>query len=101
MSSAPKTGPRFLSRTAASLTLLRISTCGRKQQSWLFLPSGTRSAAPFSLCHASFGANIVQFLVCVFASLGSVLYGYDLGVIAEVIASQSFKTKFGDNDNET
>ncbi|EOD42856.1 putative mfs sugar transporter protein [Neofusicoccum parvum] len=42
-----------------------------------------------------------QFLVCVFASLGSVLYGYDLGVIAEVIASQSFKTKFGDNDNET
>ncbi|KAB2579283.1 putative mfs sugar transporter protein [Lasiodiplodia theobromae] len=41
-----------------------------------------------------------QFLVCVFASLGSVLYGYDLGVIAEVIASQSFRAKFGKNDNE-
>ncbi|KAL3434263.1 MFS sugar transporter [Aspergillus tetrazonus] len=30
-----------------------------------------------------------QFLVCVFASLGSVLYGYDLGVIAEALASPS------------
>ncbi|KAI9834882.1 MAG: hypothetical protein M1819_002790 [Sarea resinae] len=35
-----------------------------------------------------------QFLVSVFASLGSFLYGYDLGVIAEVVACQSFKTKF-------
>ncbi|KAK7553570.1 general substrate transporter [Phyllosticta paracitricarpa] len=42
-----------------------------------------------------------QFLVCVFASLGSVLYGYDLGVIAEVIASGSFITKFGDDDDKT
>ncbi|KAF2089787.1 general substrate transporter [Saccharata proteae CBS 121410] len=42
-----------------------------------------------------------QFLVCVFASLGSVLYGYDLGVIAEVIASQSFKSRFGADDNKT
>lgn len=45
--------------------------------------------------------KVYQFLVCVFASLGSVLYGYDLGVIAEVIASHSFVAKFGDNDNET
>ncbi|PYI13295.1 MFS sugar transporter [Aspergillus japonicus CBS 114.51] len=35
-----------------------------------------------------------QFLVGVFASLGSFLYGYDLGVIAEVIASGSFISKF-------
>lgn len=35
-----------------------------------------------------------QFLVGVFASLGSLLYGYDLGVIAQVIASQSFISKF-------
>jgi len=41
-----------------------------------------------------------QFLVSVFASLGSLLYGYDLGVIAEAIACQSFKTKFNPNDNE-
>ncbi|GAB1319323.1 hypothetical protein MFIFM68171_09533 [Madurella fahalii] len=41
-----------------------------------------------------------QFLVGVFASLGSLLYGYDLGVIAQVIASQSFKTKFNPTDNE-
>jgi MFS family permease len=34
-------------------------------------------------------------LVGLFASLGSLLYGYDLGVIAQVIASQSFNTKFG------
>lgn len=42
-----------------------------------------------------------QFLVGVFASLGSALYGYDLGVIAQVIASPSFKTKFTPTDNET
>lgn len=41
-----------------------------------------------------------QFLVGVFASLGSLLYGYDLGVIAQVIASQSFKTKFHPSNNE-
>lgn len=29
------------------------------------------------------------------------LFGYDLGVIAQVIASQSFKTKFAPNDDET
>jgi len=38
--------------------------------------------------------------VGVFASLGSVLFGYDLGVIAEVIASSSFKTFFN-NPNST
>lgn len=42
-----------------------------------------------------------QFLVSVFASLGSSLYGYDLGVIAEAIASPNFKSNFGDNPNKT
>lgn len=42
-----------------------------------------------------------QFLVSVFASIGSVLYGYDLGVIAEAIASENFKRRFGDNPDET
>jgi len=42
-----------------------------------------------------------QFLVGVFASLGSLLYGYDLGVIAQVIASHSFNAKFSPTDNET
>ncbi|CAI4214053.1 unnamed protein product [Parascedosporium putredinis] len=41
-----------------------------------------------------------QFLVSVFASLGSLLFGYDLGVIAEAIAAQSFKSMFGDKPNE-
>ncbi|KAH6871714.1 general substrate transporter [Thelonectria olida] len=41
-----------------------------------------------------------QFLVSVFASLGSLLYGYDLGVIAEVIASGNFLDKFGDDSNK-
>jgi hypothetical protein len=41
-----------------------------------------------------------QFLVSVFASLGSLLYGYDLGVIAEAIASKSFISQFGNNPNE-
>ncbi|RAH41053.1 sugar porter family MFS transporter [Aspergillus brunneoviolaceus CBS 621.78] len=35
-----------------------------------------------------------QFLVCVFASLGSVLYGYDLGVIAEALTSPSLINAF-------
>jgi MFS family permease len=42
-----------------------------------------------------------QFLVAVFASLGSVLYGYDLGVIAGAIGSKSFKYEFDPSSNET
>ncbi|PLB40032.1 sugar porter family MFS transporter [Aspergillus candidus] len=42
-----------------------------------------------------------QFLVGVFASLGSFLYGYDLGVIAEVIASGSFEAKFEADTTQT
>ncbi|KAG9683097.1 sugar transporter STL1, partial [Aureobasidium melanogenum] len=42
-----------------------------------------------------------QFLVSVFASLGSVLYGYDLGVIAGAIGSKSFNNQFDPNANET
>ncbi|PSS20491.1 hypothetical protein M430DRAFT_120301 [Amorphotheca resinae ATCC 22711] len=38
--------------------------------------------------------KLYQFLVGVFASLGSVLFGYDLGVVAEVIASSSFNSYF-------
>ena len=36
-----------------------------------------------------------------FASLGSILYGYDLGVIAGAITSNNFVAKFDANDNET
>lgn len=36
-----------------------------------------------------------------FASLGSLLYGYDLGVIAQVIAAPSFNSKFDPLPNET
>ncbi|PYI03290.1 glucose transporter [Aspergillus sclerotiicarbonarius CBS 121057] len=42
-----------------------------------------------------------QFLVGVFASLGSFLYGYDLGVIAEVIASGSFISRFNIDDTQS
>ena len=38
--------------------------------------------------------GVYQFLVGCFAALGSFLFGYDLGVIAEVVASDSFKTLF-------
>ncbi|KAL2019954.1 hypothetical protein VTK56DRAFT_9046 [Thermocarpiscus australiensis] len=44
--------------------------------------------------------KLYQFLVGVFASLGSLLFGYDLGVIAQVIASQSFLTRFNPTANE-
>jgi MFS family permease len=38
--------------------------------------------------------GVYQFLVGCFAALGSFLFGYDLGVIAEVVASDSFKNLF-------
>lgn len=41
-----------------------------------------------------------QFLISVFASLGSLLFGYDLGVIAGAIASPSFIARFGDDEAE-
>ncbi|KAF2404857.1 sugar transporter STL1 [Trichodelitschia bisporula] len=44
--------------------------------------------------------KIYQFLVAVFASLGSLLYGYDLGVIAEAIASENFTNLFNPTKNE-
>lgn len=38
--------------------------------------------------------GVYQFLIGCAASLGSVLFGYDLGVIAEAVASKSFKDEF-------
>lgn len=47
--------------------------------------------------------RVYQFLVGVFASFGSLLFGYDLGVIAQVIASESYKKTFSvsGEDSET
>lgn len=42
-----------------------------------------------------------QFLVSVFASLGSSLYGYDLGVIAGAVASKNFVATFQPTAAET
>lgn len=42
-----------------------------------------------------------QFLVGVFASLGSYLFGYDLGVIAEVVASNTFVAKFSPDSTQS
>lgn len=44
--------------------------------------------------------KLYQWLVGVFASLGSLTYGYDLGVIAQVIASKNFTDQFGDDPAE-
>uniref|UniRef100_A0A060T9X3 ARAD1D18194p n=1 Tax=Blastobotrys adeninivorans TaxID=409370 RepID=A0A060T9X3_BLAAD len=41
-----------------------------------------------------------QFLVSCFAALGSFTYGYDLGVIAQVVASDSFLALFNPTTNE-
>ncbi|KAL3468794.1 general substrate transporter [Aspergillus californicus] len=43
--------------------------------------------------------KVYQFLVALFASFGSFLYGYDLGVIASVVASDSFISKFVRGDS--
>jgi MFS family permease len=42
-----------------------------------------------------------QFLISVFASLGSALYGYDLGVIAGAVNSKNFGRVFSPTPNET
>jgi MFS family permease len=39
-------------------------------------------------------SGVNQFLVGCFAIIGSVLFVYDLGVIAQIVASNSFKTMF-------
>ncbi|RTE83952.1 hypothetical protein BHE90_001505 [Fusarium euwallaceae] len=41
-----------------------------------------------------------QLLVGVFASLGAFLFGYDLGVIAAVVASETFRSQFDPNTSE-
>ncbi|KAF3942171.1 hypothetical protein ABW19_dt0208294 [Dactylella cylindrospora] len=41
-----------------------------------------------------------QFLVGMFASLGSFLFGYDLGVIAEVVQCETFISRFGNDADE-
>ncbi|KAK4888442.1 hypothetical protein LTR27_012665 [Elasticomyces elasticus] len=46
-------------------------------------------------------SGVYQFLVGCFAAIGSFLFGYDLGVIAEVVASDSFKTLFLQTDGDT
>lgn len=38
--------------------------------------------------------KVYQFFLALFAAFGSFLYGYDLGVIASVVASDSFVDKF-------
>lgn len=45
--------------------------------------------------------KVYQFFVALFASFGSFLYGYDLGVIASVVASDSFVHKFLESNGST
>lgn len=45
--------------------------------------------------------KIFQFFLALFAALGSFLYGYDLGIIASVVASDSFADKFLQQDATT
>ncbi|KAK0265609.1 hypothetical protein LTR35_002887 [Friedmanniomyces endolithicus] len=46
-------------------------------------------------------SGVYQFLVGCFAAIGSFLFGYDLGVIAEVVASDSFKSLFLQSNGDT
>ncbi|KAK1819106.1 hypothetical protein LTR12_006421 [Friedmanniomyces endolithicus] len=45
--------------------------------------------------------KVYQFLVSIFASVGSILYGYDLGVIAGAIAFPDFKSRFTPTTSES
>lgn len=56
---------------------------------------------PFKLSSQITNRHPGQFLVGVFASLGSLLFGYDLGVIAEVVASSSYTALFNPTAAQT
>jgi hypothetical protein len=43
---------------------------------------------------ATMNPKVYQFFLSMFAAFGSFLYGYDLGVIASVVAADSFKHRF-------
>ncbi|EGV65590.1 hypothetical protein PSN45_003629 [Yamadazyma tenuis] len=45
--------------------------------------------------------KLYQFLICCFASIGSFAYGYDLSVIAQVVASESFVSSMHPTTNES
>ncbi|KAM0694734.1 hypothetical protein Q7P36_005090 [Cladosporium allicinum] len=45
--------------------------------------------------------KVYQFLVSMFASVGSILYGYDLGVIAEAIHSDNFVMQFNPTPSQS
>jgi hypothetical protein len=45
--------------------------------------------------------KVYQFFTGVFASFGSLLFGYDLGVIAQVIASGSYQKTFDTTDTSS
>lgn len=45
--------------------------------------------------------GLYQWLIGCFAALGSFLFGFDLGVIAEVVASDSFKNLFLQKDADS
>jgi MFS family permease len=63
-------------------------------------PTNLHCCVAIRYCHLDIMAlppKLYQWLVGVFASLGSLTYGYDLGVIAQVIAAKSFVAKFGDD----
>ena len=46
-------------------------------------------------------SGVYQFLVGCFAAIGSFLFGYDLGVIAEVVAADNFKELFLQKDADS
>lgn len=77
-------------------------------------PSEKYKSARWALCRSSvvfsmlFNSQTVvmkpktyQFLTGVFASFGSLLFGYDLGVIAQVIASKSYQDLFNTTSTDS
>jgi hypothetical protein len=45
--------------------------------------------------------KVYQFFLALFAAFGSFLYGYDLGIIASVVSSDSFASQFLTQDAST
>ena len=67
---------------------------------WLHLKLSFASK-PLNSSDFTMKPKVYQFLVALFASFGSFLYGYDLGVIASVVSSDSFINEFLQEDAST
>lgn len=78
-------------------------SCAEKYKSarWALCRSSVVFSTLFNSQTVAMKPKAYQFLTGVFASFGSLLFGYDLGVIAQVIASKSYQDLFNTTSTDS